>query len=83
MTSGAGFLGWFDDDPKKSIAVKIAEGAACFAKKHGRQPNVCLAPQPRNNGASPEDIPAVVDSITVRLVGHLPPHHFLLGLESD
>lgn len=32
---------WFDDDPKKTLDVKIEQAAARYREKYGRTPNAC------------------------------------------
>jgi len=36
------YLGWFDDNPKKSAATKIAEAADAYYDRYGITPNVVL-----------------------------------------
>ena len=43
------YLAWFDANPKKPIAQKIAEAHQRFVEKFNRQPLVCLI-NPRRYG---------------------------------
>lgn len=36
------FLGWQDDEKKKSARQKLDEGLAAFASKYGRPADICL-----------------------------------------
>ena len=36
------YLGWFDDNPKKNAATKIAEAADAYFDRYGITPNVVL-----------------------------------------
>lgn len=47
------FLAWFDSNPKKSAATKIAEAQRRYIEKFGQPPLVCLV-NPADAGAAAE-----------------------------
>lgn len=68
------YLAWFDANPKKSAATKIAEAHRRYVEKFGRQPLVCLV--------NPEfaDAPAEVE---VRPLAHIGRHCFWIGTDDS
>lgn len=69
------YLAFFDDNAKRSLAEKIAAGAAAYAARFGIAPAVVLL----------RDAPQGVDSLGgVRLVATsgMQPHMFYFGMEA-
>jgi alkyl sulfatase BDS1-like metallo-beta-lactamase superfamily hydrolase len=64
------YLGWFDDNPKKSAEQKIDDAVARYVKRFGRRPNLCLV-----NRADCVNH----RSVEVRAAGHVHRNHFLVG----
>jgi len=64
------YLGWFDDNPKKSTEKKIDEAVERYTKRFGRRPNLCLVNR--------ED-EVKHQAVEVRSAGHVHRHHFLVG----
>ena len=62
---------WFDPDPKKTLETKIAEAAAAYKAKFGRDPNACMVSQAAE-GSAPLGI-ALERSKTIQ------PNHLLIG----
>ena len=67
------FVGWFDDDKKKPVEQKIAEGKARFIEKYGYEPKVVLV------GLGVE---AKVEGLEVLQRPYIRPGHFWLGMEA-
>ena len=67
------YLGWFDDNSKKSMEQKIAEAVARYRQKYGQAPNVCLV--------HPDDYIEHQDGVVMRRAGHVHRHHLLVGRE--
>jgi hypothetical protein len=70
---GRMYLGWYDPDKKKTAAVKLAEAAARYREKWGRQPAVALV-----NAQDAVTLPGS-ERIEVRVVGHVAPNTFFVG----
>jgi hypothetical protein len=66
------YLMWFDDNNKKSVAQKIAEGAAAYAERMGYAPTVAIT----SEGERCE-----VEGLQVVARGYVRPHNFWLGME--
>jgi hypothetical protein len=64
------YLGWFDDNPKKTVAQKIDEAIERYVLRFGRRPNLCLVNRD-------EVISHRV--VEVRPAGHVHRSHFLVG----
>lgn len=65
------FLGWFDDNPKKSVETKVKEGIAAYTERFNAQPTVVLMHQP-DMIAYPE--------IEVRTEAYIRKHNFWFGV---
>ena len=66
---------WFDDDPKRSLEVKISDGARRYREKFGKAPNACYV-----NPLALEKGKAQIGELQVVAARHILPHHFLLGI---
>ena len=73
MTTG---MLWFDNSTL-SLAEKVAKGAAYYAKKYGRAPELCLV---HPNALTGQQLPSDM-TITVRPYRSVLPSHFWIGLE--
>jgi len=69
---------WYDNDPKTTITQKIEKAAAYYAKKYGKQPNVCHVLPAMLVGKEP-----VVDGIEVKGDNFILPNHFWFGVEEQ
>jgi hypothetical protein len=67
---------WFDADPKRELAEKVARAADRYRYKFGRKPNLCYV-NPTMVGNDP------VECNGVRLVpaANVLKHHFWIGVE--
>ena len=65
---------WFDDDPFRDLAHKIALAAARYRKKFGAPPNVCYV----HPSASPVER---VGGVEVKPLPTVLVHHFWIGCE--
>ena len=65
------YLGWFDDNPKKSAAAKIAEAAGAYEARNGFAPNVALV--------SADDAGAQVAGVTVHAQGYIRRNNYWVG----
>ena len=68
------FFVWFDPDPHKPTAQKIAEAAARYGQKHGYPPKVCLI----SSSLDPQEYAGVGD-IAVVAFKHTRPGYFWLA----
>lgn len=66
------FLGWFDDNPRKPVEVKIDEAVERYILRFGRRPNLCLVHRE-------ECVPH--RAVEVRAASHVRRHHFLVGYD--
>ena len=65
------FLGWFDDNAKKTTADKIAEAMAAYVARFRTQPSVVLV-----NEAERIDVPGV----TVRSEAYIRKNNYWVGI---
>ncbi|MBK8200186.1 MAG: hypothetical protein IPK75_17710 [Acidobacteria bacterium] len=68
------FLAWFDDNPKKTTGIKIAEAIAAYMARFQVRPTVVLV-----NAADLVEVPGV----TIRAVGYVRANTFWVGQEGD
>jgi hypothetical protein len=66
------YLAWFDANPKKPVAQKIAEARERYIEKFGRQPLVCLV--------NPADVVAE-SAVELRPLPHIGRHCFWIGAD--
>lgn len=64
------YLGWFDDNPKKTPEQKIDEAVERYTKRFGRRPNLCLVNRE-------DQVPH--RGVEVRAAGNVHRHHFLVA----
>ncbi len=64
------FLGWFDDEKKKSPAEKIEEAVERYVARFGEAPNICLV--------NANDL-ATFDGVEVKVAEYVRPNHFWVG----
>lgn len=67
------YLGWYDDDPKKAVALKIEEAIEAYVSRFRRRPNVVLV-----NEADKADVSGVV----VRSESFIRRNNFWVGREA-
>ena len=66
------YLAWFDANPKKPIAQKIAEAHERYVEKFGRKPRVCLV--------NPGDV--IPESpVELRPLAYIGRHCFWIGVD--
>lgn len=65
------YLGWFDDNPKKSVEVKIREGIAAYTERFKTQPTIVFMHKP-----DMIDYPGV----EVRSETYIRKHNFWIGM---
>ena len=66
---------WFDNSPKKTLAVKIAEAARYYRSKYGFTPNLCMVNPSMLVGADCE-----CDGVAVRPYRPVLPGHLWIGM---
>ena len=74
MTSG---MLWFDEDPKTTLAQKIAKAMAYYQQKYGRAPGLCLVNPSMLDGKSMPDI----EGLTIKSYRPVLPGHIWIGYE--
>ncbi|HEU4324966.1 MAG TPA: hypothetical protein VFS21_17635 [Roseiflexaceae bacterium] len=67
------YLGWYDDDPKKAVALKIEEAIEAYVSRFRRRPNVVLV-----NEADKAD----VSGVAVRSESFIRRNNFWVGREA-
>lgn len=67
---------WFDADPKRSLANKVAEAASRYQFKFGRRPNLCYVHASMLDGGSAE-----FDGVRLVAAPNVLVHHFWIGVE--
>ncbi len=70
---------WFDNDPKSDLAAKVLRAAAYFQRKYGQRPTLCYV----HPSMLPDRESLTVESLTVRRIPIILPHHFWLGLNEE
>jgi hypothetical protein len=65
------YLGWFDDNPKKTAATKIDEAIAAYVNRFKHRPSIVLT-----NEADRVD----VTGVTVRSEGYIRRNNFWVGI---
>ena len=79
MTTKNNFtLLWFDDNPKKTLSDKLAEGAARYQAKYGLIPNRCLV--------NPRHVPAegtIVAGMTLIARHYIQPADFHISYQEQ
>ena len=66
---------WFDDDPKRSLAVKVARAAEHYRQKYGQAPNICYVHESALEHEATLQIP-----IKIVAVHDVLRHHLWIGL---
>ncbi len=66
------YLGWYDDNPKKPVALKISEAIEAYTSRFKAHPNVVLV-----NEADQD----AVDGVQVRTEGFIRRNNFWVGIE--
>jgi hypothetical protein len=71
-TENAMYLGWYDDNGKKTTAEKIAEACAAYVTRFGTRPNIVLV----NEAERVE-----VEGLTIRVEKYIRRNNFWIGYE--
>jgi len=76
---------WFDGDPDRSLAAKIAEATERYKQRFGVTPNLCLV--------HPDELPAASErkqqttetpaGIRIKASKTILPHHLLVGIAAS
>ncbi len=69
---------WYDNDPKRSLSVKVDQAAARYRAKFGRKPTICYLNEIDLNGHADE-----VQGIRLQSKTNVLPHHLWVGEEND
>jgi len=77
----AGLL-WFDDDPRRDLATKIAEAAQRYQQKFGVAPDTCYV-NPRAVAEQEQVVAWQGRPLRVIPSGHILAHHFWVGVEKE
>ena len=67
------YLGWFDDNPKKSVTDKAKEAIAAYHDRFGYSPTVILVNE--------ADQHIELGGIVIRVEGYIRRNNFWVGLE--
>ncbi len=74
------FFVWYDDNPKKSVNVKIDEAILRYKQKYGTVPNVCMVSE--KTQSNEVDGVATHLGIKVRTAKTVPQNYFWIGREA-
>jgi hypothetical protein len=82
MQSG---LLWFDNDPHRQLAVKIADAARRYQEKFGAAPNICYVNQAALEGDETKLPVQEMQASSLRVVpaSNVLLHHFWVGIEEQ
>jgi len=69
---------WFDADPKRDLAEKVARAVDRYRFKFGRRPNLCYV-NPSTLGQGP----IVLEGIRLLPAPNVLKHHFWIGVEES
>ena len=67
---------WFDNDPKTTLNIKIAQAAEHYRAKYGRFPDLCLV-----NPSMLKEPQMETGKILVRPLRSILPNHLWIGVE--
>lgn len=69
---------WFDNDPHRSLVVKVQEAARRYCEKYGAPPNTCYVNQATLNG---QELIVPFEDRTVRIIPapNILANHFWIG----
>ncbi len=76
---------WFDGDPDRPLAAKIAEATERYRQRFGAIPNLCLVhpdelPAASERGQQTTETPA---GIRIKASKTILPHHLLVGIAAS
>lgn len=71
---------WFDDDPRRDLAAKVAEAAQRYQQKFGVVPDTCYV-NPRAVDGGERTLSWQGRPLRVVPSGHILAHHFWVGVE--
>jgi len=69
---------WFDSDPKRDLAEKVARAAARYQFKFGRRPNLCYVHTSMLDLGSVE-----LNGVRLMPAHNVLKHHFWIGIEEE
>jgi hypothetical protein len=69
---------WYDNDPKRSLAVKVDQAVNRYQVRFGRKPTVCYLNEVDLNGHAGE-----VKSIRLQAKANVLRHHLLVAEENQ
>lgn len=62
---------WFDNDPKRNLAVKLSRGILYYIRKYGQNPNTCTLHPTMLDGSETE-----ISKIQIVQSSAMLPNHF-------
>jgi len=68
---------WFDSDPKRNLAAKVARAADRYLFKFGVRPDVCYVNSGQLDGLTGSE----VDGVRLVPADNVLRHHFWIGVE--
>jgi hypothetical protein len=69
---------WYDNDPKRTLEIKVADGAQRYREKFGASPNACYV-----NPAALEQSRMRIGSVEVIPAHNILPNHFWIGVSES
>ena len=72
---------WFDNDPKKSLDLKVQQAVDYYRHKYGRSPDLCLVNPGNLVKTNPPAETLLAGRVTVRPFRSVLPGHLWIGME--
>lgn len=79
----AGYLMWFDDNPKIAVAYKIEDAIAAFMRRFKTKPNVVLVSEPDNVALQTGKEEMEQPGVRVQKSSYVRRNNFWVGLDDD
>jgi len=71
---------WYDDDPNRGLAQKVARAAARYRQKYGEVPDVCFVHPSALQG---DNGTSSVGPVNITLSSLVLLHHFWIGVQDE
>jgi hypothetical protein len=72
---------WFDNDPKKSLDVKVLQAADYYQHKYGRSPDMCMVNPGSLAKSESQAEPLLAGSIVIKPLRSVLPGHLWIGVD--
>ena len=72
---------WFDNDPKKSLDIKVQQAADYYQHKYGRSPDICLVNPASLAKINPQPETLKAGRVLIRPFRSVLPGHLWIGVD--